>query len=168
MFSLCFFCFQTPEQFWKIDYRPDHVCVCLSVSLSLTSDSSETVEVIIVKLGTVTASDMRMHHRLTILTLTVIQVQTDLNRENNKCSITSGNCSLCKHLNGIWLDHLVSFDLFTIWEHRRRRNLFIECHPLLPTRVVHVPCTLLYTYCLLAYTYLLTFALIWPSWLTGC
>ena len=45
------------------------VCICLS----LTSDSSETIEVIIIKLGTVTTSDMRMHHMLIILTLTFIQ-----------------------------------------------------------------------------------------------
>ena len=40
--------------------------------MSLASDSSETVEVVIVKLGLVTASDMRMHHVLIILTLTFI------------------------------------------------------------------------------------------------
>ena len=38
------------------------VCVCLFVCVSLASDFSETVEVIIVKLGTVTASDVTMHH----------------------------------------------------------------------------------------------------------
>ena len=41
----------------------------------------------IIKLGTVTASDMRMHHMLIILTLTFIQGHTDLNHENNKCLI---------------------------------------------------------------------------------
>ena len=45
------------------------VCVCVS----LASDSSETVEVVIVKLGTVTALDMRMYHVLIILTLPFIQ-----------------------------------------------------------------------------------------------
>ena len=37
-----------------------HVCVCACVRacVSLASDSSETVEVVIVKLGTVGASDM--------------------------------------------------------------------------------------------------------------
>ena len=34
-------------------------------------------------LGMVTASDMRMHHVLIILTMTVIQGHTDLNHENN-------------------------------------------------------------------------------------
>ena len=34
--------------------------------LSLASDSSETVKVTIIKLGTVTASDMRMYHVLII------------------------------------------------------------------------------------------------------
>ena len=38
------------------------VYVCLSVCVSLASDSSETIHVIIVKLGTVTGSDMIMHH----------------------------------------------------------------------------------------------------------
>ena len=55
------------------------VCVCLSVCLSLTRDSSETIElfeVIIVKLGTVTASDMIMHQLFIILTLTFIQDHT--------------------------------------------------------------------------------------------
>ena len=55
--------------------------------LSLANDSSETVEVIIVNLGTVTASDMMMYHVLTtLLNLTFIQ---DLNHENNKCLILS-------------------------------------------------------------------------------
>ncbi|MCK5920367.1 MAG: hypothetical protein KAG66_05465, partial [Methylococcales bacterium] len=49
----------------------------------------ETVEAIIIKLATVTASDMIMHRVLIMLTLTFIQGRTDLNRENNKCSIIS-------------------------------------------------------------------------------
>ena len=49
----------------------------LSVYLSLASESSETVEV---KLGTVTASDMKMHLVLNIVTLTFIQGHTDLNQ----------------------------------------------------------------------------------------
>ena len=55
----------------------DEAKVCASVGLSvyvclsLASDSSETMEVIIITaLGTVTASDMRMHHVLIMLTLT--------------------------------------------------------------------------------------------------
>ena len=52
--------------------------------VSHASDSSETVEILIVKLGTVTASDVRMHHVLIILTLTFIQGHTDQNHENNK------------------------------------------------------------------------------------
>ena len=51
-----------------------NVCVC-------ASDSSGTIEAIIIKLGKVTASDMRMHHMLIILTLTFIQGHTDLNHE---------------------------------------------------------------------------------------
>ena len=71
------------------------VCVCVylsiyvSVCLSLASDSSETIEVVIIKLGTVTASDMRMRRVLIIWTLTFLQEHTDLNRENNTCSIIS-------------------------------------------------------------------------------
>ena len=65
------------------------VSVCLSVCPSPASDSSETVEVVIVKLGTVTASDMIMHHVIIILTLTFIQGYTDLNHENTKCLIIS-------------------------------------------------------------------------------
>ena len=68
--------------------RAIHVCV------SLASDSSETVEVIIIKLGMVTASDMRMYHVFIILTLTFIQGHTDLNRENNKCLIISETVSV--------------------------------------------------------------------------
>ena len=78
------------------------VCVCVCVP-SLTSDASETVEVIIVKLVTVTASDMRLHHVLIILiasdmrlhhvliilTLTFIEGHTDQNHESIKCSIIS-------------------------------------------------------------------------------
>ena len=37
----------------------------------------------------VTASDVVMHHMLIILTMTFIQGHTDLNHENNKCSIIS-------------------------------------------------------------------------------
>ena len=52
------------------------VCVCvykyLCVCVCLASDALETVKAIIVKLGTVTASYMGMHHVLIILTLTFI------------------------------------------------------------------------------------------------
>ena len=61
--------------------------VCLSLCLSLASDSSETIEVIIIKLGTVTASDMVMHNLLITLTLIFIQGHTELKNENNTCSI---------------------------------------------------------------------------------
>ena len=63
------------------------VCVCLCVCVC--PDSLETVEVIIIKLGTVTASDMRMHHVFIILTLTFIQGHTDLNYEDNNFWIIS-------------------------------------------------------------------------------
>ena len=51
--------------------------------------SSEIIEIIIIKLGMVIASDMIMHYVLTILTLTFIQGHTDLNDENNKYLIIS-------------------------------------------------------------------------------
>ena len=80
------FCFQSHKtEKVSIDKA---MSVCLSVCLSLTSDSLETTEVIISKLGMVTASDLRMHHMLIILTLTFIQGHTDLNHEN-KCLIIS-------------------------------------------------------------------------------
>ena len=75
----------TTFKMFKIDEAKVYLCVCVS----LTSDSSETVEVIIIKLGTVTASDMVTHHMLSILTLTFIQGHTDLNHENNKDLIIS-------------------------------------------------------------------------------
>ena len=52
--------------------------------VSLASDSSEAVEVIILKLGIVTASDMKMHHVLIMLILTFIEGHTDLNRLSTK------------------------------------------------------------------------------------
>ena len=69
-------------------FKIDKAKVCLSV-LSLASDSSETIEVSFIKLGTVIASDMVMHHVLIIWTLTFIEGHTNLNHENNKCSIIS-------------------------------------------------------------------------------
>ena len=65
------------------------VCVCVCVPHSLSSNSSETIEVIIIKLGTVTASAVLMHHVFIILTLTFIQGHIDLNHGNNKCLIIS-------------------------------------------------------------------------------
>ena len=54
----------------------------MSVCGPFASDSTETIEVIIIKLGTATASDMAMHHVLIIMTLTsFIQGHTDLNHE---------------------------------------------------------------------------------------
>ena len=47
---------------FSLDQTRVCLCVCLCVSVTLASDSLETVEVIIVKLGMVTASDMGMHH----------------------------------------------------------------------------------------------------------
>ena len=65
------------------------VCTCMraGVCVPLASESSETIEVTIIKLGTVTASDMLMYHVLIILTSTFIQGHTDLNNENSKCLI---------------------------------------------------------------------------------
>ena len=50
------------------------VGACVRACVSLTSDSSETVEVFIIKLGMVTASDMVMHQVLIILTLVSFKV----------------------------------------------------------------------------------------------
>ena len=55
--------------------------MCVSVGVSLADDSSETIEVVIIKLSMVTASDMVVHRVLIILTLTHIQGHTDLNHE---------------------------------------------------------------------------------------
>ena len=52
------------------------VCVCVCVSLA--RNSSETIQVIVIKFGTVTALDMRMHHVLIILTLIFFQGHTDI------------------------------------------------------------------------------------------
>ena len=52
-------------------------CLCLSFA----SDFSETIEVIIIKPGTVIASDVGKHHVFTIWAVTFSQGQTDLNHE---------------------------------------------------------------------------------------
>ena len=67
---------------YKIEDPESCVCVCVCVC------DLETIKVVI-KFGRVTASNMRMHHVLIILTLTFFQGHTDLNHENNKCSIIS-------------------------------------------------------------------------------
>ena len=79
----------TLKKFTTKDPESLCVCVCLSVCVSLASDSSETNEVILIKLGKVTASDIVMHHMIIILTLTFNQSHTYPNHENNKCSIIS-------------------------------------------------------------------------------
>ena len=61
----------------------------VSVCMSIASDSAETIEVVIIQLSTVTASNMLKHHVLSILALTFIQGHTDMNHENNKCLIIS-------------------------------------------------------------------------------
>ena len=67
------------------------MCVCVSVCLCVCSSQAipRKFEVIIINIGTVTASDMKLHHMLMILTLTFVHHHTDLNHENNKCSIVS-------------------------------------------------------------------------------
>ena len=68
------FCLQSHKRLCKFVFRrPESVCINVCVCLSLTSDSSEIVEVLIIKLGTVTATDMRMDHVFIILALTFIQ-----------------------------------------------------------------------------------------------
>ena len=61
------------------------VCVCVS----LDCDSSDSIEDIIIKLGTVIASDMLRHQVFIKSNVTFIQGYTDLNHENNKCLIIS-------------------------------------------------------------------------------
>ena len=58
-----------------------------TLDASNVGDSSETISVI--KLGTLTAWDMRMHHVFIILTFTFIQGHADLNHKKNKCSFIS-------------------------------------------------------------------------------
>ena len=70
-------------------FKIDEATVCLSVCVSLANDSSETINVIIIKFGTVTASDMQMHHVLIVLSFTFIQGHTELNHENTKSWIIS-------------------------------------------------------------------------------
>ena len=69
--------FKVLSKLWQMCYRRSRVCVCVCVCVSLASDSLETIKVIIIKLGTVTASDVRMHHVLIILTMTFIPGHTD-------------------------------------------------------------------------------------------
>ena len=58
----------------------DHTGQCgNNVCLSQAIPWKLLFQVIIIKLNTMTASDMRMHHVLIILTLTFIQGHTDLN-----------------------------------------------------------------------------------------
>ena len=54
------------------------MCACVRVCVSLSSDSSETFEVLVIKLGTVGASDMLMHHVLIIVILTLILKVTQI------------------------------------------------------------------------------------------
>ena len=43
-----------------------YVCVCVCVCVSLANDFSETLEVIIIKLRTMTASDQKVDHVVNI------------------------------------------------------------------------------------------------------
>ena len=63
------------------------VCVCVCVCVSIASPISKTSDAIAINFDTVTASGLRMHHVLIILTLTFIQVHTHLNHENTTYSI---------------------------------------------------------------------------------
>ena len=85
------FIFVFNSYFENLTQNRDRVCVAMCLYVSLASDSSVTITVTIVKLGTMTASDMRLHHVLIMLTLTFIQGHTHINQENNKCSIISEN-----------------------------------------------------------------------------
>ena len=58
------------------------VCACMRACMCpVQVISLETIEVINIKLGMVTTSDMRMHHASIILTFTFIQGHTDLDHK---------------------------------------------------------------------------------------
>ena len=68
------------------------VCACMRVHVYVCPSQAipqKLSKVIIIKLGMVTSSDMRMHRMLIILTSTFIQGHTNLNHENNKCLLIS-------------------------------------------------------------------------------
>ena len=81
--------------------------------MSLASDSSETVEVVIIKRGVVTASDMEMRHVFVILTLTFIQGHTELNLENNKCLIISETVQAIPMKFAVKIVRLKVYNLFS-------------------------------------------------------
>ena len=85
------------------------------VWVALASNFPETIEVIIITLGMVTASDMVMHHALMILTLTFVQGHTDLNHENKKCSVISETIQTIPH-QVCWEDSLTKglYNLFSV------------------------------------------------------
>ena len=59
-----------------------YVCVCMMYAcVRFPPSQAIPIEALIIKLGMVTASNMVMHHVLTILTLTFIEGHTDLNHE---------------------------------------------------------------------------------------
>ena len=66
------------EQVYVRRGQSERVCVCVCVHRKRF-------------LGTVTTSDMIMHHVLIILAMAFIQGRIDLNHENNKCTIISEN-----------------------------------------------------------------------------
>ena len=53
-------------------------CVCVCPSQAIPRKLLKVIIIKVIKLGTVTTSDMRMHHMLIILTLTLNQGHTDL------------------------------------------------------------------------------------------
>ena len=71
------------------------VCVCRNVRACVRACERACVRacaraievIIIIKLGTVSALDMLMHHVSIILNLTFIHGHTDLSHESNKCLI---------------------------------------------------------------------------------
>ena len=82
-------------------------------------------------------SDMRMHHVLTILTLTFIQGQTDLNHENNKCLIISGTIQAMPITFAweivrlkVYYDHCQTdvLDIHSRSQVRLKRDYFLACN----------------------------------------
>ena len=79
------FCFHSDKDFEKVNTAEAISHVCLCVCLSVASHISETSETIALIFDTVIATVMIMHRVFMAFTFT--QGHTDLNHENNKCSI---------------------------------------------------------------------------------
>ena len=87
---LWFKLFMKSYPIWSIRHKIDHPTNQMSNLTILRGKNVSLLKWFLgnyFKLGTVTASDMGMHHVLMTLTLTFIQCHTGLTHENNKCFI---------------------------------------------------------------------------------